>query len=71
MHNQTRELEKEMSCVFSAQTRPERREKEKERGLFCPAYHERVSEREVELERERGQWHFPAMGSGLSSVIAR
>jgi hypothetical protein len=69
--NQTQELEREVSCVFFAQTRLEIREKGKEGGLFCLASREKVSERETELERERGQWHFPATGNGISSVITR
>jgi hypothetical protein len=38
--------------VFSL-PRPEIRKNEKERGLFCPANREKVSERETKLERER------------------
>jgi hypothetical protein len=55
--------EKKEGCFPLAQTRPEIREKEKERGLFCPASRERVSERETELERERAV-AFPAYSLG-------
>jgi hypothetical protein len=75
--DQTWELEREVSCVFSAQTRPEirkkgrRRERKRKRGLERDRAE--VLERETGAwEREGGaisgdgQWHFPAMGSGVS-----
>jgi hypothetical protein len=70
--NQTRELEREVSCVFSAQTRPEirdkgrRRESKRKRGLG----RERaaISEREPGAREREGL--FPAMDSGVSGKPA-